>query len=98
MDKKVVYEIIEQSSKSLMLNLNEQEINDFFNRFDTVLENMEAIKNFDLSNYESFAFLDDPQTQTRLREDEPIFVENHEEYFKNAVEFDGEMVVVKNEK
>ena len=98
MDKKEVLEIIEQSTKSLMMDLNESEIQDFTNRFDQVLKDMDAIRNFDLSKYESYVFLDDPQTQVRLREDIPEIVENPEEFFKNAIDFQEDMVVVKNEK
>lgn len=98
MDKKEVLAIIDKSSQSLMMKLNEKELNDLLNDFDQLSNEMQMLKDFDLTPYQDMVYLDDPVTQNRLREDEIINCENPEEQFVNVISFEDNMVVVKNEK
>lgn len=98
MDRKEVLAIIDKSSKSLMMNLNEKELNDLLSDFDQLNQEMQMLKDFDLSPYKDMVYLDDPITQNRLREDEIISEEHPEQQFINVISFEDNMVVVKNEK
>lgn len=98
MDRKEVLAIIDKSSKSLMMNLNEKELNDLLSDFDQLNQEMQMLKDFDLSPYKDMVYLDDPITQNRLREDEIISEEHPEQQFINVISFEDNMVVLKNEK
>lgn len=100
MTKEEILKILDETSKSLMFNLRPEEQEYLLNNFDAILKDLDAIKNFDLTPYKEYAYVDDKMTQpmSRLREDEEVVVSHPEEYFKNAVKFEGGMVVVKNEK
>lgn len=101
MTKEEILKVLNTSCESLMFKLTDEEIAYFFNNFDSVMDDLNAIKNFDLSKYEDYAFVDDynqVQPMSRLRADEPVMVDNPHQYFKNAVAYEDGMVVVKNEK
>ena len=57
-------------AKELKFDLNQDEIDDLLNKSSAVLENIEMIKNFDLSRYEHLHF--SSPVQTRMRDDEII--------------------------
>lgn len=82
-------------AKDLNFDLNEDEINDLLNKSEHVLNNINKIRNFDLSKYENYRLK--PVFQTRLRDDE-VVINDDKDIFKNCVDFDGEYVVINHEK
>ena len=88
-------ESIRALAKELNFDLDEKEVQELLERGEKVVQSINKIRDFDLSKYEHYSL--EPTFQTRLRDDETI--ENDgKEIFENCIDFDGEFVVIKNEK
>lgn len=86
---------IKKLSEELKFNLSDSELNQISLEFNNILNQLNLIRDIDTKEVEPTSFTVNSKSII-LRED--IIIETNKDVFSNCKNFDGEYVVIKNEK